>query len=681
MRIKHSTTIICLFILTIGTINSQEADTTKYNLLDEVIIKERPNAGISRISGAENGHKIGQDELFRAACCNLGESFVSNPTVDVIYNDAAIGARQIKLLGLSGTYVQMLTENLQMSSGALQPYLLSYIPGAWMESISISKGSANVKNGPQSITGQINVEYLKPDDDPSIQFNIYGDSRLKVEANSMVNTHINNHLSTELLGHYEHDIVHHDENQDNWHDSPNIRQLHIENRWKYTNGRYIMHTGVGYLQESRDGGQLLKIENPFRVQIDNQCINAYTKHAYLLNREHNTNLALTSTIYHFDLNGVFGNSTYRTIDEKQIGINSQIMLEHEFNENHQLSTGLSLNIENANETLLMLDDKGSREWHETNYGAYAQYTYTPSYYLTAMLGLRADQSSLNGFYLTPRMHIKWVVSDLLTLRGSTGIGHRSVRPLAENHYILASGRHIEIAPDIAMNNQMSIQEQLLSQPTLETAINTGFSSTFYIPVGSNSLTVNAEYYYTKFTQQLVVNYDSDPNAIILCNLHGLSYSHTAQIDATYEPTDDWNILLAMRYNKVMCTYGNTLLEKPLQSRYKGLISISWRPMMSIWHVDVTLSLNGGGRMPQSYVREDGTQSWPDMFPAYPQINMQLTREFRHFKIYIGIENLTNYQQPVPVVDANNPWSTTFEPTMIWGPVHGIMSYWGIRMNI
>lgn len=653
---KKTIILVCLFA---GSICVHAQDTIRKSTLGEVEVSSRRAEGVSRMSGAVNGLNVGQDELFRAACCNLGESFVTNPSVDVNYNDAATGARQIKLLGLSGIYVQMLGENLPMSTGATMPYLLSYVPGAWMKSISVSKGASSVKNGPQSITGQINVEYLKPDDEPSVQLNLYGDSRLKIEGNAMANVHLNHHLSTELLAHYEHDFGHHDDNGDLWHDSPSVRQLHLMNNWKYMKGRYIMHAGVGYLQEEREGGQLLSVANPYRVLLGAKRAEAYMKHAYLLDRGHNTNLALMATGSLYGLDGTFGSRLYGV---GQRSLNSQLVLEHDFSDDHNLSTGISFSAEQMDETLTGVQPT---DVLELTPGAYAQYTFSPSYKFTAMGGIRVDHSTLyDRTYFTPRMHLKWIPSDYLTLRASTGKGYRTPHALAENHYLLASGRTLSI--------------QNLPQ---EEAWNSGVAATVYIPAGDRSVQVNAEYYYTHFLHQAVVDYDSDPTRIIIADLSGRSYSHTAQVDASYDFSDELNVLMAFRYNHVMCTYGSRLLEKPLQSRYKGLVTIGWKPMMGIWQVDVTLALNGGGRMPTPYTLADGSLSWDEEFPAYPQLNVQLTREFRHFSIYVGGENLTNYRQPDPIINASNPWNATFEPTMIWGPVHGVMVYGGIRMKI
>ena len=655
---KHFILICCGLVC--GMTAIAQDTINKKSTLDEVKISTRRAEGISRMGGAENGMNIGQDELFRAACCNLGESFVTNPSVDVNYSDAAVGARQIKLLGLSGQYVQMLIENQPTSVGATLPYSLNYVPGAWMKSISVSKGASSVKNGPQSITGQINVEYLKPDDEPSEQANFYIDSRLKGEGNIMINTHINHHLSTEILAHIEKDFMKMDENGDGWQDSPAVGQLHLSNRWKYQKGRYIMHAGFGYLRESREGGQMKGVStNPYMILTEAERVDAYMKHAVLLDREHNTNIALLVTANHYFFDGTFGSKEY---NNRQNGLNTQLILEHDFNPDHNLSTGLSFNAEQLEEQRF----SPSLSLPTTDYtpGAFAQYTYTPSYRLTAMGGLRVDHSSLYGrTYLTPRLHVKWIPSDHVTLRLSTGKGYRTPHALAENHYLLTSGRTLTIQ-DLPM----------------EEAWNSGLSATFYIPAGEHNVQLNAEYYYTDFLHQAVVDYDSDPTQIIIADLNGRSFSHTAQVDANYDFSDELNLLVAFRYNYVRCTYGSELLEKPLQSRYKGLVTLGWKPMMGIWQVDLTLALNGGGRMPKPYTLADGNASWDEEFPAYPQLNLQVTREFRHFSLYIGGENLTNYRQLNPIICAENPWSAQFEPTLVWGPVHGVMVYGGIRMK-
>ena len=217
------------------------------------VVARKP--GTSRLAGAVNGIAVNKDELFKAACCNLGESFTTNPSVDVAYNDATTGARQIKLLGLSGTYVQMLTENLPNFRGAAIPYALGYVPGPWMKGIQVSKGSASVKNGYESITGQINVDYLKPEDEQQVEVNLFGDTKSRIEANADANVHLSDKWATEILLHHENILKNHDDNGDGFYDMPGREQYNVQNRWVYKGKNYIFHGGLGTLKEIRTSGQ------------------------------------------------------------------------------------------------------------------------------------------------------------------------------------------------------------------------------------------------------------------------------------------------------------------------------------------------------------------------------------------------------------------------------------------
>ena len=629
--------------------DSLQVDTMKTQNLSNVTITSR-RAGTRRLGGAQNGVQITRAELCKAACCNLGESFVTNPSVDVNYNDAATGAKQIKLLGLSGTYVQMLTENLPNFRGAAAPYALDYVPGPWMNSIQVSKGASSVKNGYESITGQIDVEYLKPDADEGVTVNLYGNTKSRMDANADANIHLTDKLSSELLLHYQDDYGHHDDNNDGFLDQPNVRQYNLQNRWKYQGSSYIFHGGISLLKEQREGGQTshssaLATSHPYQIGINTDRYEGYMKHAFILDSERGTNIALMGNVSMHLLDANYGHEHY-SVNQKNAY--AQLMFETDLTELHKLSVGLSLNHDYLTST-----EK------ETTPGVYAQYTYNLNNKVVAMAGVRVDHSSIYGTFVTPRFHLKLAPNDIVSLRLSAGKGYRTVHALAENNYLLASGRQLVI--------------DNLNQ---EQAWNYGISSSLYIPLFDKTLKLNAEYYYTHFSEQAVVDYDSDPTQIRITNLNGRSYSNTLQIDATYPIVKGLELTAAWRWNDVKCTYGDKLMEKPLTSRYKGLLTASYKTPLGLWQFDATLQLNGGGRMPTPV---DGL--WSERFGAYEQLSAQITRWFRHFSIYVGGENLTGFHQQQAIINAADPWSSSFDPTMIWGPVHGAMFYAGIRINI
>ncbi|MDE6551623.1 MAG: TonB-dependent receptor [Muribaculaceae bacterium] len=628
---------------------------------------EKKRAGNLKLSGPENAFKINQTELFRAACCNLGESFTTNPSVDVNYSDPGTGAKQIKLLGLSGSYVQLLAENMPDFRGAARPYALRYVPGPWMKSISVSKGSASVKNGFESMSGQIDVEYLKPDDPAGVAVNAYFDSDLKVEANVDANTKLTPKLATEFLAHYEDRFMSHDGNDDGFADMPDIRQINLFNRWKYVGKKYIFHGGVGFLDEKSEAGQIVHtthIDNPYRIEMKTDRVQAYMKHAFILNREHNSNIALMANGSFHSLDASYGLKAYN-VDEWN-GY-AQVIFETDFNDRNSISAGLSFNHDSFNQHLRTVNDASLRliplDESENTFGGYAQYTWKPSDKITAMAGIRGDRSSFYGWFATPRCNIRFTPIDNLNFRASVGKGYRTVFGWAEFNYLLASGR-----------------KMIVENLNQEASWNYGINADYTLWLGSHSIRFNADYYYTNFIRQVNVDYDSDPHSLTIGNLKGKSYSHTFQIDATYESSFGLSVTAAYRLNDVKTTYSGKLLEKPLTPKYKALLTASFYTEMDIWQFDATLAVNGGGRMPAPYLTEDGSYSWPERFKPFPQLNLQVTRWFRHFSIYAGGENLTGFRQKNPIICAGEPWSPNFDSTMIWGPVQGAMAYIGIRFN-
>lgn len=648
MKFILTSIMMMLYLSAFGQGNdSLQADTIKTQNLNNVTITSR-RASTRKMGGAVNGVMINKEELFKAACCNLGESFTTNPSVDVNYSDAATGAKQIKLLGLSGTYVQMLTENQPNFRGAAAPYALDYVPGPWMSGIQVSKGSSSVKNGYESITGQIDVEYLKPDAEEGVTLNLYGNTMSRMDANADANIHLNSQLSTELLAHYQDDFGHHDINDDGFLDQANVRQWNLQSRWHYRSHNYIFHGGISMIKEKREGGQTEHTSHAshlYKIDIETDRYEGYMKHAFIINPEHGTNIALMTNLSMHQLDADYGHKQYYV---NQKNVYAQLLFETNFTKQHSLSAGLSLNHD-----YLTKDEK------ETTPGIYAQYTYNLNDKVVVMAGVRADHSSRYGTFVTPRFHLKLTPNEIVSLRLSVGKGYRTVWALAENNYLLASGRTLVI-DDLE-------QEQ---------AWNSGISSSFYIPLFGKTLKLNAEYYHTHFNEQAVIDYDSNPTEIHITNLDGKSYSNTIQLDATYPVVKGLELTAAWRWNDVKCTYGGKLMEKPLTSRYKGLITASYKTPLGIWQFDATLQLNGGGRMPTPV-----NDLWDEHFHGYEQVSAQITRWFRHFSIYVGGENLTGFRQKQPIINAADPWSSTFDPTMVWGPVQGAMFYVGIRVNI
>lgn len=616
---------------------------------------------------------ITSSELLRCACCNLGESFQTNASVDVSYSDAATGAKQIKLLGLAGTYVQMLTESLPNFRNVAQPYGLSYVPGAWMENISISKGTATVKNGYEAVTGQINVEYLKPTaaDASPLSVNIFGNLDNKYELNVASMHKLGEHWSTGILAHGEKGFKMHDNNKDGFSDMPQVEQFNFMNRWHYKGHDRNFQIGFKALGEDRQSGQLAKAVKPgeerYQIGVATDRYEAYAKGAFAINHEQNSNLAFTlsGSWHHHD--ATYGHKAY---DVKQTSGYGSLMYESDFGAHHNLSTGLNF-VYDAFSRKANLDGVSplaKSKNHETVGGAYAQYTYKVNDDFTAMGGIRLDHSNLHGTFVTPRAHIKWSPSFYAHFRLSAGKGYRTTHILDENNFLLAGSRKMMIAEGI---------------DTQEEAWNFGASGQFKIPVGEKLLNLDVEYYYTDFVKQVVCDMDNDPHAVQFYNLDGDSYSHVIQAEATYELFPRLNLTAAYRHTISKTTYKNFgTVDKPLTCKYKALLTMGYETKgTNKWQFDVTSHLNGSGRMPNAYTKADGTQSWNERYDAFFQLSAQITKNIGKWAIYVGGENLTNYKQKNAIISANNPWSNEFDPTMVYGPMHGCKFYTGVRFKL
>ncbi len=638
--------------------------------LKEVVVSA--SGGRLRMSGATNGHIITASELKRAACCNLGESFTTNPSVDVNYTDAATGARQIRLLGLSGAYVQMLTENIPNFRGAAAPYGLGYIPGTWMQSIQVSKGASSVKNGYESITGQINIEMKKPQLDPSLSVNMYYDMMNKLEANVDGNIHLGENWSAGLLTHFENGFSSHDSNDDGFMDTPRIRQVSVMPRIAYLGTNYVFQAAFKYLDERRISGQdehhVAAVPDMalYNIRIDTRRWEAMTKNAFMFDRDNDGNIALILSASGHNQDASYG---LRLCDIDQREVYGSLMFERKWNGLHALSTGISMNFDDYHFRYRLQPDADQNPQrsadHEMVGGAYAQYTLNIDDRLIAMGGLRYDYSNRYGSMVTPRMHLRYIPIEGVSIHASAGRGFRSPHPLAEYSYILASSRRFDV-------------DSRLQQ---ETAWNFGTGAGWEFRVLERKVNVDAEYYYTRFSNQLMVNLDSDPHAAFVYSSSARSYSHAFQVELSVQPIKDVSFTAAWRMTDVKADYtGNGPEQKPLTSRNKGLFTIGYTPMMGLWQIDASLAINGGGRMPSPYRKADGAMSWNPRYGSFVQLNAQITRNFRHWSVYVGGENLTNFRQKNPIVGASDPWGPDFDATMIYGPLHGAMVYVGFRYN-
>ena len=633
--------------------------------LEEVkVVARSPGSFIERMDPMLT-QKITGVELTKAACCNLSESFETNASVDAYYANAATGAKQIRLLGLDGQYVQMLTENIPNLRGLAMPYGLDYIPGPWMEGILVSKGTSSVKNGFESITGQINVEYLKPDMPDNLFFNAFANNKGRKEVNMLGSFKVADRVGTAVMAHFSDNNRRDDINNDGFMDHPMKRQYNFLNRWKYSGEHMNFQLGIKALKENRTSGEMdfnpggdRNLDSPYGIGIATERIEAFAKLAYLFRNELNSNIGSIYSYTGHDQNSFYGLRDY-TARERNIYINLMFQTDIK-NEKHMFTSGVSLVHDELRETL----DTDQIDFIETVPGVFAEYSFNPNPKITLLAGLRADFSSIYGLAFTPRVHGRFSPWSHTSFRLSAGKGYRTPHVLAEQNHFLASSRRI-------------ILEDSFDR---EEAWNYGLNLTRYIGSGPRQVTLTIEANRTSCVSQVIMDLDSSADEVRFYNLDGKSFSNNYQAEMSFNPVRGLESRLAFRYNDVKYDWNGEMLIKPLLSKYKGLLNLSYQTKLKKWQFDYTLQMNGPGRIPST---SDNPVEYrgQEEFPAFAIMNVQATKFFRTWNVYVGVENLTGFRQENPVLAADKPYGDHFDASLVWGPVDGRKVYIGVRWRL
>ena len=650
--------------------------------------------------------------LCKMACCNLAESFENSASVTVGYSDAVTGARQIRLLGLSGVYTQMLDETRPVMRGLASPFGLSYVPGQWLESIQIAKGSSSVINGVECMTGQINMEHRKPTDEKPLFINAALMSDSKMDFNIASSLQMGYKWSTVLLGHVSGNFKTHDMDKDGFMDEPKQLQFNLSNRWLYMadNGVQVRF-GVRAIQDSRLGGQMLKDSgkevfynhndyiwnpaelkendvNPWGSDIMNRSINGYLKVGVPLNEDNSQNIALIADYNYQDMDSYFGATKYIAGQHSAF---ANLLYQNVINDSHRFTLGMNGVFDRYDEEfrriVFMQDVKGNGVTDLASAGVFGEYTYHYGETVSVIAGVRGDwfnhvSDGKSKFRVSPRLTLKYMPIDEIVIRANGGRGLRYSTPLVDNIGVFSTGKRFEGA---------------YNDHILEDAWTFGGNITYYLPFGASSNTyLSVDYFRTQFAQQMVVDYEQDPTMIDFYALNGKrSYTDNIQLDFSVDPVERFNITATVRYtNAKIELEGRGLVEKPMTSRFKGVLNLQYATNLNKWIFDFTASLNGSCRVYDfmKNINEDGSMtSAPKdgvarMYkngrtPVYPMLYAQVTRRFKGWDVYVGAENLTNFRQKNAIIGAANPRQPIFDASCIWGPLMGIKAHVGFRFTL
>jgi outer membrane receptor for ferrienterochelin and colicin len=599
-------------------------------------------------------------ELVKAACCNISESFETNASVDVNFTDAVTGTKKIQMLGLDGIYTQIQSENLPLIRGLSSSYGLTFIPGTWAESIQIKKGAGSVLNGYESITGQINLELIKPNEADKLFVNMYGNMMSRGEINVHAAHQLNKKSSFMSFVHVNNQSISHDINKDNFEDHPLRTQYNIYNRWKYMGDKHRYQINIRAVYDDLKAGQIKANENEelYTIGIETKQIEATMKHGFLFPDKPYKSIGVLNTLRFHEHQSSYGAKSY---DAQQLsGYLNLVYQTIVGTSEHSMKFGASWVYDDYDKLLNTTYSFGKIE---SVPGVFAEYAYNPKKKTSLVLGLRSDHHNEYGAFVTPRFHYKYNFTEQSAFRLSAGRGLRTANPIIENSATMASAR------TIIMN------EELLP----EIAWNYGTSITHKFEFLEKEMGLSVDYYYTDFINQVVMDIEN-PREISFYNLNGKSYSNSLQAEFSIELTIALELKVAYKWYDIETTYNAELKTKPLTPKNRVLVNIGYITNFDKWKFDLTGHWLDVSRIPSTSSNSPENNIEMQSKPYY-LLNGQITRVFKNFEVYSGVENMTNYIQSNPIIASNNPNGPEFDASLIWGPVVGRNIYFGFRFKI
>ena len=646
-------------------------------ILEDVVVEfKKGSYTFSRID-PRHAHLIGQDELRKAACCNLAESFETDPSVDATFTDAVTGTKQIQMMGLSGKYVQMLSGNIPVLRGLSLLYGLKQIPGPFIHQIAVSKGAGSVLNGFESMVGQINMNLKQPEYAEKFHLNFYLNQGGRSEYNAFY-THKFKKWSTTFMAHYEDQSIKNDRNQDDFLDMPLHNDFIFHNQWNYRSSKIHMELGYNGAYSNLSSGRI-DVEPAYPVNMQIWHGNAFAKIGYLFPNDDFKSLALQLSANLNDQQTTIGLTNF---SGRQLSGYANLIFQQELGKNPEenyYKLGASFQVDSVSEILslryLNLMNNNTNFYNrrlEMVPGIYGEFTHNSEKW-GVIAGLRGDYTSyFDQYFITPRLHIRHSFSNETAIKLMGGSGRRTPFMLMENVGYMASSRQW-ILDSYGM---IGLQQEI--------AWNFGAALLHEFDLWNREGVFTFDAYRSFFENQLVVDLDQSAREIHFYALNGMSYSNSIQAEINYDINRRISVRTAYRFLDVKTDYQTGLLEKPFVSKHRGFLNMAYSTRKTKgkqWVVDLTTQFIGSQRIPFTGDNVDPFVL-DERSPNYVLINGQITRHLgKETSIYLGIENATNFRQLNPILSAEAPHETYFDSALIWGPIFGRMIYFGLRYTI
>ena len=690
-RTENSNTLVISYIgyktKTVKVTNSEalHIQLEPQSALEEVVVTQKRANTMKSQWQVANLHTMSSGELLKAACCNLSESFSTNPSIDVNFSDAVTGNKQIKMLGLTSPYILMAEENIPAMRGASQAYGLSFVPGTWIESIQITKGAGSVINGYESISGQINYEIEKPINARPFFLNLYTSEDSRYELNAHTKVKLSDKWATSLLAHGNIRQRKSDHNHDGFIDNPIGNQINLLNRWQYSNAEkgWVSFLNLNYMKDERQAGQIdynpltdKGTTNAWGSEVNSERFTLSNKTGYVFPDTPYKSIGLQNSFQSHRQDSYFGLNSYDIHQKSWYGnliYNSIIG-----NTQHKFATGLSGTYDDYNELLTTSALAGDFSRIDRSVGAFFEYTYDNSSNFSFVAGIRADSHNNLGNFITPRFHLRYNPWKEATFRLSAGRGKRAANVIAENQQLLASSRQLHI---------IGGDGGKLYGLNPEIAWNYGASFLQAFKIWGKNAELSVDLYRTHFDNQVVVDLDHSPQQALFYNLDGKSFANSLQAEVSITPVKGLDFKAAYKYYDVQTQFTKGQLEKTLTPKHRWFANIAYETAdtqennHSQWKFDVTFNWLGEQRLPTTATNPLAYRL-SDYAPSFATLNAQITRVFsKTFEVYVGGENITNYKQVNGILAADAPFGAYFDSTMQYAPAFGQMYYAGMRFKL
>lgn len=615
---------------------------------------------------------LSQNEFKKASCCDLSGCFGSNSSVEVAVTDIVTNTKEMQILGLDGSYTQILMDGIPNMSGLTSKYGLNSIPGTLINKINISKGANSVLQGYESISGIINIE-LK-------DFNSSEKFLLNGYMNNTLERHVNTNYagkwdkwSTIFSGHTAQESMRLDENGDGFMDAPLVTRYMGYNKWSFEDDdeEVSFDAAVQYVNEKRIGGQKgfskddMGSNSIYGQTVDLNSFKVYSKFGKTLENNDQVKGFFSYDVY--DDLSYYGITRYNA---KQKSLYANVFYETELFTDNMLKGGLSYRHELIDEDINFTHATsksyaGIYNKKESVPGAFLENVFTGlNRKLMVISGVRLDYHNKYDAIVTPRFLAKYEFTPETILRASFGTGFRTINLFNEYSNLFSSGRDIIIGEEL----------------NPEKVVNFGVNLVQYVTIGDVHADVVVDYYKTNFINKIIPDYNSNSSRVTFENLHGSAGSDVFQVETNIRPFANLDIKNSYKYNTVKYSQNGIEEDAPFIAKHKILSNVSYSFDENKWGANVSMNWFGKQTLPDTKSNPIEYQQ-PSESEPFAVFNAQINKNFESFEFYAGLENIFDYKQANPIVSANNPFGQYFDTSFIWGPVKGREIYAGFRFKI